>query len=124
MIKISNHAKETSKISDAEWRNYFSSLLYCDDAPTIETINDIEFEADIAADMLNEEVSLSEVLSSIKQLKCGKSPGPDSIGAEFYINTANEISPILKDLFNSILDAGTFPVAWDKAFYVQYIKVA
>ena len=65
--------------------------------------------------MLNEGISLSEVLSSIKQLKCGKSPGPDSVGAEFYINTANEISPILKDHFNRILEAGIFPAAWGRS---------
>ena len=65
--------------------------------------------------MLNEEISLSEVLASIRQLKCGKSPGPDSIGAEFYLNTATEISPILKDLFNRIFDSGIFPSSWGRS---------
>ena len=77
-----------------------SSLLHYDEAQTIETINDTEFEADITADMLNEKIS--------------QSPGPDSIGAEFYINTANEIYPILKDFFNSALDSGTFSAAWGR----------
>ena len=115
LVKTTNQAKDTSRISDTQWRNYFSSLLYCEVAPSINTINETEFEADRTADMLNEEISLSEVLSSIRQLKCGKSPGPDCIGAEFYLNTATEISPILKDLFNRILDSGIFPSSWGRS---------
>ena len=58
---------------------------------------------------------MSEVLSNIKQLKLGKSSGPDCIGAEFYINTSLEISPVLKDLFNNILNSGNFPQAWGRS---------
>ena len=45
----------------------FYSLLCRDDAPSIDKIDDTKFEAGILADILNEEISLSEVLSSIKQ---------------------------------------------------------
>ena len=111
MVKVSNHAKETSKISDLQWNDYFNSLLCRDDATSIDAIDDTEFEADISADIQNEEISLSEVLSSIKQLKLSKSQGPDCICSEFYVNTASEISPILKDFFNNVLDSDVFPPA-------------
>ena len=126
LVKTTNQAKDTSRISDTQWRNYFSSLLYCEVAPSINTINETEFEADRTADTLNEEISLSEVLSSIRQLKCGKSPGPDCIGAEFYLNTATvtEISPILKDLLIESLTRVYFPPHGDGAYCIQYIKVA
>ena len=61
------------------------------------------------ADILNEEITLDEIISSIKTLKNGKSAGPDSLNAEFYKSTCSEIAPILKDLFNSILDTGVSP---------------
>ena len=72
---------------------------------------------DDTADILNEEITLDEIISSIKTLKNGKSAGPDLLSAEFYKSTCSEIAPILKDLFNSILDTGVRP------FYAPYIKV-
>ena len=51
-------------------------------------------------------------MSSIRELKLGKSSGPDGIGAEFYINTSYEIAPFLKDLYNNIFNSGIFPPAW------------
>ena len=64
MVKISNHAKETSKISDSQWHDYFRLFLYCDDAPSIDAIDDTEFCTDISADIQNEEISLSEHLTA------------------------------------------------------------
>lgn len=111
IVKGTNQSAETSKIKSSEWQEYFSSLLYCDNAADIGSIDDTEFEAAASATILNEEIYLSEVLSSIKQLKLGKRSGPDCIGAEFYINTSLEISSVLKDLFNNILNSGNFPQA-------------
>lgn len=88
IVKGTNQSAETSKIKSSEWQDYFSSLLYCDNAADIGSVDDMNFEAATSANILNEEISLSEVLSSIKQLKLGKSSGPDCIGAEFYINTS------------------------------------
>ena len=61
------------------------SLLYCENAADICLVDDTEFEAAATANALNEAISLSEVLSSIKQLKPGKGSGPVSIRAEFLI---------------------------------------
>ena len=97
------------------------SLLYYDNAADIGSIDDTEFEAAASASILNEEISLSEVLSSIKQLKLGYSSGPDCIGAEFYINTSLEISPVLKDLFNIILNSGNIPPGMGPKCYLSHI---
>ena len=61
------------------------SLFNCENATDIGSVDDKEFEAAASANILNEAISLFEVLSSIKQLKLGKSSGPDSIRAEFLI---------------------------------------
>ena len=115
IVKDTNQSAENSKIKASEWYDYFSSLLFCNDAIDISTIDDTEFEAYASANILNEEISLSEVLSSIRELKLGKSSGPDGIGAEFYINTSYEIAPFLKDLYNNIFHSGIFPPAWGRS---------
>ena len=92
IVKGTNQSADSSKIKRSDWHEYFRALLYCENAADIGSIDDTEFEAAASANILNEEISLSEVLSSIKQLKPGKSSGPDCIGAEFYINTSSEIS--------------------------------
>ena len=56
------------------------------------SIDGTEFEADASAKILNEEISLSEVLSSIRELKLGKSSGPGGIGAEFYNSPKSRLS--------------------------------
>ena len=45
-----------------------------------------------------------------KKFHC-RSLGPDCFGAEFYINTASEISPVLKYRFNK----GVFPPVWGRS---------
>ena len=72
-------------------------------------MNTDDIIVDDTADILNEEITLDEIISSIKTLKTGKSAGPDSLSAEFYKSTCSEIVPILKDLFNSIVDTGVSP---------------
>ena len=58
---------------------------------------------------------MDEIFISIKTLKAGKSAGPDSLSAEFFKSTCVEISPILKDIFNSILDSGICPKAFGES---------
>ena len=110
-----NQISEPSKIKCSKWQEYFRSLLSCKNAADINSVDDTDFEAALSANILNEEISLSEVMSSIKKLKLGKSSGPDCIGSEFYIDTSAEISPILTILFNNILNSGNFPPAWGRS---------
>ena len=85
IVKGTHQSADSSKIKRSEWHEYFRALLYCENAADIGSIDDTEFEAAASANTLNEEISLSEVLSSIKQLKPGKSSGPDCIGANFTL---------------------------------------
>ena len=67
--------------------------------------------------------TIEEIFSTIKSLKTGKSAGLDMISAEFFKSIATDIAPILKYVFNSILDLVSFPSLLVKLFYVPYIKV-
>ena len=46
---------------------------------------------------------------TVKVSQTPSNPGPDLLSAEFFKNTCSEIEPILKDLFNYILDTGDSP---------------
>lgn len=60
--------------------------------------NQNNIENDNTADILNEEITLEEIISSIKNVKSGKSTGPDMLSAEIYKNSCYKISLILKDI--------------------------
>ncbi len=97
-----------SEISPEGWHEYFESLLYS------ETVRDgsdepIPDSREESADILNDVITNDEVSRSIMQLLVAKSPGPDSVSAEFYKNTCTEITPVFTDLFNRILNTGDFP---------------
>ena len=95
-------------ISDSKWHDHFKSLLFSENQ-NLGPGNADDIIVDDTADILNEEITLDEIISSIKTLKNGKSAGPELFSAEFYNSTCSEIAPILKDLFNSILDTGVSP---------------
>ena len=54
-----------------------------------------------------------EVKSGIKNLKSGKSPGPDLILNEFIKNSSEILVPTLTKLFNKILNTGNIPEIWN-----------
>ena len=108
-VKVSQ-TPPTPNISDFQWYDHFKSLLFLENqnlGPQNE--DDAEVHVDNTADILNEEITIEEIISTIKSLKTEKSAGPDMISAEFYKSTATDIVPILKDVFNSILDSGVCP---------------
>ena len=107
-------------ISDSKWHDHFKSLLFSENQ-NLGPENADDIIVDDTADILNEEITLDEIISSIKSLKNGKSAGPDLLSAEFYKSTCSEIAPILKNLFNSILDTGMILLV--RPFYAPYIKV-
>ena len=114
-VKVSQKPP-TPNISDSQWYDHFKSLLFSENqnlGPQNE--DDAEVHADNTDDILNEEITIEEIISTIKSLKTGKSAGLDMISAEFYKNTATDIAPILKDVFNRILDSGVCPKSFGEA---------
>ncbi len=53
---------------------------------------------------LTEPITIKEIESAIKKLRPNKSPGCDSLTAEFYQHFMHEISPILCEVFNKIFE--------------------
>ena len=75
--------------------------------------------------MFNEldiQIDNKEILTAIKQLKTGRSAGPDKMLNEFFINGKNELIDFIHPLFNKIFDTGFFPKEWSEGFIIPLHK--
>ena len=61
---------------------------------------------------LNDVNTHAEVIKAIKELKSGKSAGPDLLINNFFVNTWETITDKLVILFNIIFSSGHFPLSW------------
>lgn len=71
---------------------------------------------------LDIEITREEILQSIKQLKNGKSGGPDQLLNEFFIHGQHVLLPCLHILFNKLLTLGYFPSSWAEGHIVPLHK--
>ena len=67
-------------------------------------------------------VEQTEVEKCLKELKNGKSPGPDGLPVSVFKNCRQSLSGPLTDIFNSALQTGVFPVKWKLANVIPVLK--
>lgn len=72
----------------------------------------INGEIQVMFNELNSKITSTEIYKSIKELKNGKSSGPDRLINEFLTNGMDILVPYLHTLFNTIFNKGYFPNAW------------
>lgn len=63
-----------------------------------------------------------EISEVIKQMKLNKSPGPDGFMAIFYKKMQEELTPILKELFSTVVKQKRPPETWSEAFITLIYK--
>ena len=75
-----------------------------------------------AAGVFDEPISRDEVTASIRNLKLGKSAGPDKIVSEMLKYVDQNVADFLVQLFNKLNDEGIFPKEWSKSIIVLIHK--
>ena len=124
IIKRNRSHKNVSQpeIDQGKWIDYFKELLFKPNLPRLEEL-EIDDRSNPAYDqILNRPFTDDEISASIRKLKTGKSQGLDGIGAEFYKHTCHIICPMLRDIFNTILNTGVFPNCWRDSVIVPIHK--
>ena len=71
---------------------------------------------------MNVPITESEVIKAIKQLKHGKSSGPDLLINDFFIYTCVVLASKITALFNVILMSGHFPKSWTEGVIIPIHK--
>ena len=68
------------------------------------------------------EISLNEIIKANKQLKSGKSGGPDRFLNEFFIHGTEILPRYLFTIFNILLYKGYFPSSWTQDYIIPIHK--
>lgn len=124
---LKSKTEECDNIDIIEWKSYFTELnrKTSDDLgerrQTI--IKDLaELEKSKCFNELSFRFSENEISKCIKQLKCGKSSGMDSISNEMIKYSQHAMLPSLVKLFNNILLSGMYPQKWCNGYIVPIFK--
>jgi hypothetical protein len=71
---------------------------------------------------LNCHITSDELLKACRELKAGKTGGPDLVLNEFFKHGMPILQPYLLKLFNTILDNGYFPERWSEGYVIPIFK--
>ena len=72
--------------------------------------------------ILDEKISINEIIKSTKQLKSGKAAGLDRVCNEMLKCSLPHFGPALVKIFNSMLESGKFPTQWKSSILVPIHK--
>lgn len=112
-----------NNINSEMWVNHFTNL--CNNKESIEGLQDLPDPELLFHDtktILDYEISELEIRRAIKRLKNGKAVGPDLIQNEMIKYGHEALSPVIKKLFNLILEHGIFPDSWSQSHLITIFK--
>ncbi|CAH2097985.1 unnamed protein product [Euphydryas editha] len=114
----------TNRTNIKELATHFFTQLYADQDKNTDkgTVNTHNLTTHITKTDPVPEILPCEVEKAIKSQKIEKSPGPDNISNELMKGTVAELTPILTNIFNSILTSGSIPKQWTKSHIILIHK--
>ncbi len=123
-VRNGKNTKSETPISADEWTDHYESLYSkpCeDDKDILYRLQAKEIEQTYAKE-LDGKITDKEIYSLISKMKTGKSPGPDGIINEIIKVGKHYLVPLLRKLFDLILDVGYFPKSWRKGHVINIHK--
>jgi hypothetical protein len=72
--------------------------------------------------LLDQPITVNEIINAVKSLKRGKACGNDFLLNEYFIESIDILSSHLCDIFNCILDSGHFPDSWTEGVIIPLHK--
>ena len=129
LLKESVSQPKPKSLSANDFDNYFKSINNPED-PFFQPDDDILYfnerflnsEIQLMFDELNDTITMEEIMKAIRQLKNGRSGGPDKFLNEFFIHGNGELLMYLHTLFNKIFDLEYFPESWSEGYIVPLHK--
>ena len=94
-----------------DFYEYFKTVNVLENEESF-NIHESEYNADDSDQILNSEITETEILKATNALKSGKSPGYDEILNEYIKSTKLAFMPLYIKLFNIIFDTGILPDVW------------
>jgi hypothetical protein len=106
-------------ITSDEWLNHFKHVFGYDTNDTGDSQPDI-FISNEGRNVMNLEIlecdiTTTEVENALKALKCGKAAGPDGFISELYKYAPPSVVGFLTKYFNKLFDQGSFPDIWTES---------
>ena len=128
-LKQSQSGNQSNSLSADLFTKYFKAINDPDSQCYQADEDIIEFnrrflntETQVIFAELDVEITRQEIVKGIRELKTGRSGGPDRLINEFFIHGCNVLLPHLHTLFNILLNKGYFPSMLTEGYIVPIHK--
>ena len=129
MLKETANIKNSSNINMCTFERYFKAINNPYD-PFFAPDEDVLFfyegylqnELQVMFSELNVEITFSEIENALRQLKLGRSGGPDLFINEFLYYGKEALLNTLHTMFNNIFKLGYFPESWSEGLVIPLHK--
>ena len=105
-------------INSDEFFQYFKNVCNTDNVIQVDANDNLD-TTNAVFEELDKVIDVDEVVRVLKNLKCGKATGFDTLLNEYFAKFKDVFSPVLARLFNSILNCGRFPKSWSTGMIVS-----
>ena len=121
---MNNWGKEktdpSAKISPIVWKKYFENLLNDENVKNNDELKSHKFDSFDPA--LDGHITTEELKRGLKQLKRGKTPGPDGILTEYLTDFAEVSENTILEIIRTIFTNYVYPSKWGVNFLKPIYK--